>query len=208
MARTGCGRAPLGRRTVAELLDQVARTLAAGGSRREALRKLGVLLAGAALAGLLPKQVQAAPPCGGQCRANQCCNNGTCIAKCPFGTCCTGGSCEKSCPGDQCCDTVNGVCVANGKCPGPNNRPGCCDRATYSPLATCLAACPDGRACVDGTCPCTPSQCSRASTGHACLPSGECGCNSAADCQAGAICVGTRCGPCSAASQCPVGQAC
>src|SRR6478672_11355834 len=131
-----------------EFIDQVARTVAAGGSRREALKRIGGAVAGALLAGLLPKEAAAGPgdPCGGKCTAKQCCNvaNGvaSCVAKCPNTPgkngqpqCCYDGVCATSCGGEQdlgCCDTVTGRCIDNGACPTDPNNPaikGCCDRS-------------------------------------------------------------------------------
>ena len=93
-----------------EILDDIARTVAAGGSRRAALKKIGGSLAGLFLVGLLPKPAAAADPCGGKCSAKQCCNvaNGvaSCVAKCPSTTgknpqpqCCYDGVCATSCGG-------------------------------------------------------------------------------------------------------------
>src|SRR6476661_1283810 len=144
-----------------ELLDEGARTIAAGASRRDVLKKLGGGLAAFVLAGLLPRgaAAQVVDPCGGRCLKTQCCNplTGRCVAKCPNDRCCnrTTNVCDPDCPSGDCCDSVTGKCGPLGKCPGANGRPGCCLGTSQAPKSMCVVACPSGGACTNGACPCS-----------------------------------------------------
>ena len=84
--------------------DDLTKALASGVSRREALRKIGGGLLGAALASLLPGRTQAAPGGGGGPKPGRC---GLPGQPCKFnrqccpGSVCLDGSCTPSCPTGQ-----------------------------------------------------------------------------------------------------------
>src|SRR4051812_5502291 len=62
-------------------IDQVARTLAAGQSRRQALRTLGAVTLGAVFSGVRPSEASADEDCKGTgkaCKKNEQCCSGNC----------------------------------------------------------------------------------------------------------------------------------
>jgi hypothetical protein len=135
--------------------DEAARILASPISRREALSRLGGLIAGGVLAtiGVSTAEAQAvcSPPCFGdkiQCcpgvrrsfcalATDVCCGNNTCN---PPQTCCTGTTGTKFCvnPGQTCCG--NTFCTAGQTCCPGNGFP------------FCIALAPDQRCCGSTTC--------------------------------------------------------
>src|SRR5438045_3667846 len=126
-------------------LDQWARAVAGGLSRRELLRRAGAGLAGAAIAALLPREAAAARAgrqldcCGGSCvgTPTDARNCGACGQACPAGATCCHGSCV-SCPAGQAVNPLTcGCCtVASDQHPEPNCTADteCCSGACVSSI--------------------------------------------------------------------------
>jgi hypothetical protein len=177
-----------------EWIDNAARALARGQTRRQVLKKLGggvlgALVAFAAGHDFLAEQAAASPSqaaarcsggrtaCGKDCvdtriNLNHC---GRCNNRCPAGTICRNGSCI--CPpgkakcGDRCVNTKN----------DENNCGSCGNR------------CGGGRSCVNGTCRCPDKQ---TTCGGQCVDTASnnshCGsCGNA--CSGGQVCVKGDC---------------
>jgi len=144
-----------------ERFDELAKTLASGVSRREALRKIGGGLLGAALAALLPTKADAKPGGGGggktaegncpqgfnKCRgkcyilAEDRNNCGACGVVCPEGRPCCGGTCTDVERDGNNCGACGNVCTAgdNPFCGG-----GVCTDLTTDPnnCGLCGTVCP------------------------------------------------------------------
>ena len=127
-----------------ERLDELSKLLAASVSRRESLRTIGVVLAGAALSTLGVKTAWAARPdrCTAFCRwcptkkkRNQCME--ACRA-------CNGNTSRLcgSCGNVVCCPT--GATCCNGTCTNVNSDPNNCGACGY--------VCPTNNVCANGTC--------------------------------------------------------
>ena len=136
--------------------DELARGLASGISRRQALKVLGGSLAGGLLAVFGVGGVAAADeeckPNGKKCRKNaQCCSgscaNGTCAA-CPSGTVeLSNGTCATPCTGVACPDGCGGCTPAVGG--------GDFCRDISGPQGECATHtdCPEGQFCTPGGAP-------------------------------------------------------
>src|SRR6478672_2974409 len=191
-----------------EVLDQVARTIAAGGSRRAVLKRIGGAVAGALLVslglGAKPAAADGCRPCGSSgapccgccsgttgssCAAgtsNSLCGvNGQRCVVCPKNTRCNGGACT-CCPVDQpncgiIC-TVGQPCTANGTCGACTNPVGGfpCNGVCKLPSG---ATCSSHAQCASGIC----------STGspRTCIGEATCGCPGAFSCNS---CTFTPCG--------------
>jgi Stigma-specific protein, Stig1 len=146
-----------------ERLDELSKMLAASVSRRESLRTIGVVLAGAALSTLGINTAWAARPdrCTAFCRScptrtkrNQCmeacraCNGntsrlcGSCgaYACCPSGAACCYGTCTDLNSNSNNCGACGNVC--------PESTPFCVAGACAA--GTCTPSCPDGWCGGDG----------------------------------------------------------
>jgi hypothetical protein len=95
--------------------------------------------------------------------------------------CLSTGTCRctiaADCPTDQACDATKGACTTKCSAAQPCNG-GCCNGGTCAAGDTQLA-CGISGACVS---------CALATSGTACLSSGSCGCNVAADCPPAEAC--------------------
>src|SRR5690242_11347003 len=170
-------------------LDDVARTVASGVSRRQALRRIGGGFAAAVAAslGLAPKEALAACPTGTrQCQAGGPCCPGTCCAAggacctgcCTSGTLCRAGTLRAECGnhGAACVscsgptvDTCSATAGGGGTCSCGSN-PGPCPTGTTcsngvcscpSPQIVCGANCklPNGQPCPGGSSTCASNNC-------------------------------------------------
>ncbi len=111
-----------------KFLDQAARILASEMPRRQALRRLGGLVAGGILATLGIESARAANPGPGACPTGKTCPNGKgcCVTAGikPFcatiGKECCGSTACKTTSGEHCCGSKcckqNQACLPNGKC--------------------------------------------------------------------------------------------
>ena len=145
-----------------ERFDDLARSLAHGVSRREALRKIGGTLLGAALASLVPGTTEAAPGGGGggpspgrcglpgqPCKFNsQCCPGTVCLngsCACGFGSTLCQGQCLSNCPNGQIRNPNTCDCeFPDGSRPNFSNDPNNC--------GTCGSVCDDNNVCTTNTC--------------------------------------------------------
>jgi hypothetical protein len=127
-----------------ERLDELSKLLAASVSRRESLRSIGGVLAGAALSPLGLSTAWAARPdrctafcrwCSTRRRRNQC------LAACRA---CNGNTSRLcgSCGAYACCPTGTACC--NGICTDLDSDPNNC--------SACGNVCPAGTVCVNGSC--------------------------------------------------------
>ena len=134
-----------------ERLDELSKLLAASVSRRESLRSIGVVLAGAVLSTLGVNTAWAARPdrCTAFCRS---CPTRTkrnqCVAACRA---CNGNTSRLcgSCGAYTCCPTSATCC--NGTCTDLNSD--------FYNCGACGYVCPAGTECVNGSCvvsPCPP----------------------------------------------------
>jgi hypothetical protein len=196
-----------------EWIDSVARAVASGTSRRQALRRIGGGLAAMAVASLLGGETaQAKPACreeGHPCEGNQeCCSGLVCLQKGEAGPgnarrcgpppcspaggacaatadCCTGATCV----GGACCPT-------NQVCKGPAGQI-CCPNGQVC-INNGTQCCPSGQVCNDGRRCCLPGL---VCVGDVCCePARLCGsganlqcCGTPADCLNGQCCIGTVC---------------
>jgi len=199
-------------------LDDLARGLAGGASRREALRFLG-----ASLIGVLAAPALVEPPAA---QAQQCRNPRTCGTSTP---CCPSFRCESgTCQPLRKCSKQNPRCPAGTTCcQRAGDKTGTCIQTCTAPkilnTSTCACECPAGTEFVNGTCVqtctagannCPPNNCvCSGDTGH-CVQTGfdrVVPCSLDTDCQAGQRCVsGVICaGACGAGGEpCPAGQQC
>ena len=126
-----------------ERIDELARALASGSSRRRTLQVLAAFAFGGALAGLQPPTAEADRLCkpAGNKPQSRCQKNAQCCSgRCSNGTCCTPKTCVADYPG-QC-----GTELSDG-CGGTLN---------------CSAACPSSQVCVTQATPricCRPLSC-------------------------------------------------
>jgi hypothetical protein len=172
-------------RGVDHSLDSLARDLANGSvSRRKALRLLGGVLLGGALASI--PGVAWAKPKPGKCNKD---------AQCPTGQVCVGGQCCAQVCGDQCCG-------ADEYCTQPNEISlggYCCPNDRYACGEVC---CQSAEGCISGQC-CPPElRCGGSG------PFGEICCPSETYCAGADLCCQfdeVRCGN-ECVSTCPVGQ--
>jgi hypothetical protein len=132
-----------------ERLDELSKLLAASVSRRESLRSIGVVLAGAVLSPLGVNTAWAARPdrCGAFCRwCHSKAQRNQCLAACRA---CNGNTSRLcgSCGNVVCCPTGTACC--NGTCTDLNTDPANCGACGY----VCDAATP---VCRSGSCvPCS-----------------------------------------------------
>jgi hypothetical protein len=177
--------------------DELARGLAEGKlSRRKALRMLGGVLLGGALASVPGMAWAAKPgPCPKKCGKHCCpdatfvCSGGKCA--CPAGTTNLGTTC---CPNADVCGTSCGCSTGEACCSGT-----CTPLGTVTNCGSCGNACSGGKTCQAGACACPQGQ---TDCGGVCrdlatdvLNCGLCG----SACAQGASCVGSQCA-------CPSGQ--
>jgi hypothetical protein len=136
-------------------LDDLARSMAGGHSRRTVLRRLGGGLAAAAMASLLPQvalSAKACPKpltdCGGTCvdTSGDLTNCGKCGASCSDGDVCVRSKCQPP----TLCGTV--TCQAGQACCGT----ACVNLATDEQnCGKCGVVCAAGETCVVGKCQAT-----------------------------------------------------
>lgn len=152
-----------------ERLDELSKMLAASVSRRESLRSIGIVLAGAVLSSLGVNTAWAARPdrCTAFCRScptkkkrNQCeaacraCNGntsrlcGSCGAYtcCPNSATCCNGTCTDLNSDPVNCGACGNVCASAQTCSG-----GVCTE-----VGGCPGGCPQGWVCFVGSC-CNPT---------------------------------------------------
>jgi hypothetical protein len=144
-----------------EQFDELAKRLASGVSRRDALRRVGGILASAALASLLPRRTQAAKPDRGNAECAHFCNmayppgreRGTCKSTAAKGEgpcyACGGpredpAQCAEGCSGEFLCGGVPSPC-------GEEGQDCLCTRSTEGRVR-----CGDNTSC-GATPPCTTS---------------------------------------------------
>jgi hypothetical protein len=176
-------------------LDDLAKTVAGGMSRRRALKALGGVLAGALAGGLVPRGAEAQSGCattGKSCTHQKCCEGLTCVGPgtgkfcCPKDLVCGSGCCDST-KADRC---TRGKCMCGTNAPCPTGQhcvggacvlgEGCADR---SRCGTGFQLCGSSSGCVvvetvSGTCLCTSGGlCNR-------LDQGQPACTSDADCVA------------------------
>ena len=199
--------------TARHWLDDVARGVAAGESRRSVLKKIAAGAVGVMLGSVIPSEVSAShkpnhPPTE-SCRGRACNASTTCCPgyQCVGGTCqilCAGGSGRRCPSGTQCCGTGQTAVCCSGCC-----KDGLCitsltDVACGTGGKTCANCTASGEVCnpATGTCvaqsctlyePCGictpgyPNQCEKYLTVEgtcACLCGGGSGpCTSSAECQ-------------------------
>jgi hypothetical protein len=99
---------------MASRFDELAKALAGGISRREALRRMGAGLAATLLASLGLDAAWAGGSCNGvTCARNQLCTNGVCHTVCTTGriACLTAGYRAWCCPGTSACGPTPFTCV-------------------------------------------------------------------------------------------------
>lgn len=203
-------RKPRSRTTTQSRLDTIARGLADGMSRRDALRLGGAAVVG--MAGLMPSEAWAVTCPRGRVRcAGKCCPagevclppsrpGGTKHCGCPHHLTRCGGRCvnlhtnvhDCGACGHQC---PSGATCTNGRCVCPSGQTACSGRCVSlsnnaQHCGTCGNACPQGQTCSGGRC-------------QAACPSGETNCSGS--------CVNLKsdasnCGACGHA--CPSDQVC
>ena len=163
-------------------LDQAARILASELPRRQALKRLGGLVAGGLLATLGVKSVEAqgCPPGkpATSCPGNPSPNPAFCVTspKCACGTkkcnptetCCPGNGnpfCatkgKPQCCGTKSCKTTDTCCPGNGFpfC-ATKGKPQCCGTSSCKTDESCCGSkcCKSGEACSDGKCVASPAK--------------------------------------------------
>ena len=115
--------------------DELSKSLAEGVSRREALRKFGLGIAGVLLATLGLSRAASAAPCPkGQVH----CGNGKDGICCPYGYYCSNGACYPDCailgcPTGYSC--VNGACLRNCNILGCSSGYHCCNNYYCIPIS-------------------------------------------------------------------------
>ena len=109
----------------------------------------------------------------------------------------TGCTSAASCAPGSACNPTTGQCQAS--CNDDAACNGCCDVGLNCRAGTAADLCgPIGGECTS---------CSTMGTNKSCV-NRACGCASAADCMAGQVCSGGRCGPCSNTAHCAAGDCC
>jgi hypothetical protein len=171
-------------------LDDLARGLANGRSRRSMLRTLGAGLAGAMLAHLSSRSVEAqqAPTCADQgqsCDRRRCCQGLSCV---------TAGANKVCCPNSQVCGRT--CCPPGSRCVISGGRPRCVCDAISCPTGCCQGGtngtCTAQSASACGTNGVTCTICTE--TSGTCV-GGVCKCGSGPACLEGQTCVGGTCIP-------------
>jgi hypothetical protein len=211
-------------------LDDLARAMAGGVSRRRALGRVAALFGGAALATVLPAAASAdsddnrAGPCDefcerlprdlrDRCRDEAKHGHGLCYDCGPLGD--NKGICGKvCCPTGQ--DCLNGTCVGCATGQSLVCSPHCSQGQALQCVAVCGASgapCPPGTTCCGASCTDTTGDANNCGAcGTKCGPGQTCsagrctggaaGCTSSAQCPAGQVCCAGACVPLNTATNC------
>jgi hypothetical protein len=157
-------------------------------------------------------QCSASAPCNGGC----CSTAGLCTAGTSMGACGASGATCLDCTVEEQAGRAGKTCIAvagggvcgctdSTQCPATSAGCGATMTCAFTCDATrpCMSGCCDGFGCRPGTdnffCGASGAcaDCAAAGAGHVCLPSRQCGCNTAADCPVGLACDTSAhvCGP-------------